>query len=153
MGGIFMIILIINIMEDLDMVTMEWIVGTLIGIVGLLLVFMGYSYNKNRNRQTDMQKDLVIAKAEAKEYGSLIQKIQTLTDNVAAMTTQFTARIITIETRADERQANCIKHGETIIIAEAKASSAHKRLDEHVRLFEEINRKLDNIMEKQIRGE
>jgi chromosome segregation ATPase len=128
---------------------MNAIITVLLGIVGVLLTIMGYYYNKNRNIKTDMDRKLESVEKKAQEYGGLVQKIETLNVNIVSLSRSLSDRIISIETRAEDKLNNCNAHTERLIKTEAKADSAHKRLDEHRDLFSEINRKLDQIIKAQ----
>lgn len=111
-----------------------WTVELLIGIIALLLSFVVYYYNKTKD-----------VRVEAQEKGSIITELKNLKESVDKSTESLSDRMIVIESRAELRAENCVKHGERLTRAEQKVDSAHKRLDEHTVLFADIRRILAEL--------
>jgi hypothetical protein len=132
--------------------TADWVIGILISAIVAMTGVMAYFYTRNRNRTKDMKEEIKDAKSEALERGNILGKIQALTDNVTALTLSINSKLAVIEDRAEIRNVNCSKHGERLVLVEQSVASSHKRLDEHVKLFSEIRKTLDEIRSNQKGG-
>lgn len=82
-------------------------VGVLIAVCGLLISFLTYQFNRQKESKTDTQQDAQI-KAQLDYIGKGVDDIR-------------------IDLKANERQM--VTHGERITRLEESAKQAHKRID------------------------
>ncbi len=90
--------------------------GVLIAIFGLIISFMGYQLNKQK-QQTDYQKGV---KKDATREAVIETKLDNISNGVDS---------IRIDLRANERQIGEL--GERVTRVEESAKQAHKRLDNY----------------------
>ncbi len=91
-------------------------IGVLIAIFGLVISFMGYQLNKQK-QQTDYQKGV---KKDATREAVIETKLDNISNGVDS---------IRIDLRANERQIGAL--GERVTRVEESAKQAHKRIDNY----------------------